>query len=69
MQIRNRRYEAYSNKKNSEKNAVVVKSVLDSDCKRFRDTAMRKNVNLKPETQMEKLIPTTEATILINTRK
>ena len=56
--------------KNSKNNAVVVKSVLDSNCKRFRDTAaMRENFNLKPETKMEKLIPTTKATIHINTMK
>ena len=36
--------------KNSKNNAVVVKSVLDSNCKRFRDTGMRENFNLKPET-------------------
>ena len=36
----------------SEKNPVVVKSVLDSRCKRFCDTAIRKNFNLKPEIQI-----------------
>ena len=36
--------------KNSKSIAVVVKSVLDSNCKRFRDTAMRDNFTLKPET-------------------
>ena len=35
--------------KKSKKNAVVVKSVLDSNCKRFRDTAMRENFNLNPK--------------------
>ena len=36
--------------KNSKKNVVVVRSVLDSNCKRFRDTALREKFNLKPET-------------------
>ena len=39
---------------NSKNNAVVVKSVLDSNSKRFRDTAMRENFNLKHETLMKK---------------
>ena len=40
--------------KNSKNNVVVVKSVLDCNCKRFRDTAMRENFNLKIETYMKK---------------
>ena len=40
--------------KNSKKNAVVVRSVLDSNCKRFRDTALREKFNLKPKTEMKK---------------
>ena len=44
----------HNSAKNSKNNAVVVKSVLDSNCKRFRDTAMRENFNLKPETEMNK---------------
>ena len=40
--------------KNYKNNPVVVKSVLDSNCKRFRDTAIRENFNLKTETQMKK---------------
>ena len=36
--------------KTPKKNAVVVRSVLDSNCKRFRDTALREKFNLKPET-------------------
>ena len=31
-------------------NLFVIKSVLESNFKRFRDTAMRENFNLKPET-------------------
>ena len=33
-----------------QKNEVVVKLVLVSNCKRYRDTPIRKNFNLKPET-------------------
>ena len=51
------------------KNAVVIKSTLDSNCNSSRDTAIRENFNVKPETQMKKLIPITEATIPINTMK
>ena len=50
MQIWSRQNEEVPNKNN----AVVVKSVLDSNCKRFRDIAMRENFNLKPETKMKK---------------
>ena len=48
MQIWNWRNEAYSNKKLQE-NPVVVKSLLDSNSKRFRDTVLRTNFTLKPE--------------------
>ena len=40
--------------KKTKNTAVVVKSVLDSNCKRFCDIAMRENFKLKPETQMKK---------------
>ena len=31
----------------------MIKSLLDSICKRFRDTVIRENFELKPETQMK----------------
>ena len=34
--------------KNDKSTAVMVKLILDSNCKHFRDTAMRENFNLKP---------------------
>ena len=40
--------------KTLKKNAVVIKSTLDSNCNRSRDTAIRENFNVKPETQMKK---------------
>ena len=40
--------------KNSKNNPVVVESVLNSKCKSFRDTAIRQNFKLKPETQTRK---------------
>ena len=52
-----------------QKNAVLVKSVLDSDCDCFSDTARRENFNLKPKIWMKKLIPKTQSTIPSNTRK
>ena len=47
----------------------MVKSFLESKCKRFRQSAMRENFNLKPETQHKKLFLKTEATTPINTVK
>ena len=35
-------------------NPFVVKSILESKCKRFRKNAIRKNFNLKPETQLKR---------------
>ena len=32
----------------------MVKSLLESNCKRFRKRAIRENFNLKPETQLKK---------------
>ena len=66
MQTRGRRNEAYINKKQPKINPFVIKSVLESNYKRFRKIEIRENFNLKPETQMKKLIQTTEATISIN---
>ena len=40
--------------KNSGNNPNVVKSLLESNCKRFRQSAIREHVNLKPEAQMKK---------------
>ena len=48
----------------------VIKSNLESCCKRFRKSAIQENLNLKPETQIKKkLIPKNKATIFINTMK
>ena len=55
--------------KNPKINPFAVKSLLESNCKRFRQSAIRENFNLKLETQLKKLIPITEATIPINTMK
>ena len=35
-------------------NPFVAKSFLESNCKRFRQSAIRENFNLKPETQLKK---------------
>ena len=53
--------------KNSKINSFVVKSLLESICKRFRKSAMREKFILKPETEMKKLIPTNDATFFTNT--
>ena len=34
-------------------NLVVAKSFLESNCKRFRESAIRENFNLKPETRLK----------------
>ena len=47
----------------------MAKSLLETNCKRFRQKAKGENFNPKPETQLKKLIPITEATIAINTMK
>ena len=38
-------------------NPLVVKSLLESNCKRFGQSAIGENFNLKLETQLKKLIP------------
>ena len=48
-----RRNEAYTNKK-LQKKQVVVKSVMNSNSKRFRDIATRETFNLKTDPQMQK---------------
>ena len=35
-------------------NPFLVKSLFESNCKRFRKSAIRENFNLKPETQLKK---------------
>ena len=40
--------------KNREVNPFVVKSLLEANCRRFRQSAIRENFNLKPETQLKK---------------
>ena len=56
--------------KNPKINTFVVKSLLESNSKRFRKSAKpKKNFNLKPETKRKKLIPITGATILLITMK
>ena len=40
--------------KNPKINPFVVKSLMESNCKRFRKSAIRENFNLKPETQLKK---------------
>ena len=61
--------EATFQPKNPKINPFVVKSLLESNCKRFGQSAIRENFNLKPETQPKKLNPITEATIPVNTNK
>ena len=50
-------------------NPFVAKSLLESNCKRFRQNAIRENFNLKHETHLKKLIPITTVTIPTNTMK
>ena len=70
MQIWKRRNEAYSNKKNSKSSPFVVKSVLESNCKRFRDTAKRENFNPKNWARDEKkLLLIGDAIIFTNITK
>ena len=39
--------------KEPQTNPFVVKSLLESKCKRFRKIAIRENLKLKPETQLK----------------
>ena len=39
--------------KNHKIDPFVAKSILESNCKRFRQSAIRENFNLKPETQLK----------------
>ena len=43
--------------KNSQINPFVVKSILESKCKRFRNTSIRGNFNPKPDPQRTKTQP------------
>ena len=49
------RKEAVSKQKNPKVNPCVVKSLLEANCKRFRQSAIQENFNPKPETQLKKL--------------
>ena len=42
--------------KNPKINPFVAESFLESNCKRFRQSAIRENFNLKPETQLQKTL-------------
>ena len=55
--------------RNSKINPFVVKSLLESNCKRFRKSAIQDNLNLKPEGEMKKFITTNDATFFTNTAK
>ena len=46
--------EAIFQQKNPKINPFVVKPILETKCKSFRQSAIRKNFNLKPETQLKK---------------
>ena len=46
--------EAISQQKNLTIKPLVVKSLLESNCKRFRKSAIRENFNPKPKTQLKK---------------
>ena len=52
-QIRSQRKKPFSNK-NPKINPLVVKSLLEVNCKRFRKNAIQENFNPKPETQLKK---------------
>ena len=53
MRIWSQQKEAYSNKKIFNLNPFLVRSVLDSNCKSLRDTAIRENFNLQPDQLMK----------------
>ena len=40
--------------KNPKMDPFVAKSLLESNCKRFHQSAIRENFNLKPKTQLKK---------------
>ena len=46
--------EAIFQQENPKINPLVVKSLLESNYKRFRKSAIRENFNLKPEKQLKK---------------
>ena len=46
--------EAIFQQKNPKIKSFVVKSLLESNCKRFRQSALREKFNLKAETQLKK---------------
>ena len=53
--------------KNSKINPFVVKSLLESNCKRFHKSSVREHFSLKPETELEILIPPNDAFFFTNT--
>ena len=53
--------------KNHGTSPFVIKSVLESNCKRFRDTAIREIFNWEPDPQMKKTHSNNEATLFTNT--
>ena len=55
--------------KNPKINPLVVKSPLESNGERFRQSAIRENFSLKPETIHKKLVPITVAFLPIITKK
>ena len=59
----------YSSKRNPKVIPFVVESILKADCKRFLDTAIRKNFNLKAKTMIKKLTPIHGKIVFINTLK
>ena len=50
-------------------NPFVIKSLLESNRKRFRKSVIRKNIKLKHGPQIEKLITTNEAIVFAKTMK
>ena len=54
--------------KNPKINQFVVKSLLESNCKRFRKSAIREKFNQILKRSWKKLIPITDATKAINTK-
>ena len=59
-------YQKKSNS-NSKNNPFVVKSLLQTNCKLFHKSTIRKKFNLKPEIEMKKFTPTNDATFFTDT--
>ena len=56
-------------KKNSKFNPFVIKADLETNCKSFRKKQQEKISIQKKEHSQKKIVPTTEATISMNTKK